>query len=155
MVNKDYIKELLIDLFNNTKNKEFSIFISKNVNKSEEKDFYTIYIYMKRTSKYLNFDIENIYPLQHIIGNTAYIYNNLIYDEIYLLRCILESLDINVSLISNNSLIGKIEGIKSNHLAIKTYINSLKENNETKDQYVSENNIKSILNELMKINLFI
>ena len=156
MVNTNYIKELLINLFNNTKNKDFSVIVSSNTNnKSREIDFYTIYVYMKRSSSYLNFDIQNIYPLQHIIDGNIYIYNNLIYDEIAILERILELLEINVSILSDKELMTKINEIKSNHLDIQNQINLLKEQNEIEENYILENNIKYILNELSKINLFI
>lgn len=156
MVNKNYIKELLLSLLNNTKNNDFSVIASSNSNnKSGEINFYTIYVYMKKSSSYLNFDIQNIYPLQHIIDGNTYIYNNLIYDEIAILQRILELLDINVSILSDTELMTKFNEIKSNHLDIQNHINSLKEQNEIEKNYVLENNIKYLLNELSKINLFI
>lgn len=160
MLNKEYIRDILLNILSLKNIDNISLFISGNEKKNlNDLDFYTIYIHSVLKNKYLDFELVNIYPLSHTIESKNFYYNNLSEDEVSTLISLLSLIDIKVNKISKSDLLSKINAAnividkaQKKVYDLKQNINSLC-NADNTNLYLLEKKLDSILGDFKKINI--
>lgn len=158
MENKKYVQQIIkailhLDL------EETEIIFAKNNDKNQDSNniYFTIYNNVKIKNPSIDIVIENAYPLIHTLNLVEYKYDNVLAEEVEVLRKILVLLGVNVIIITDNELNTRMSRIREKHEGFKNLLNDLilkakelKLNSNSDDFYSILKQIKSIEKDLKK-----